>query len=203
MMSEHKKKFLTAVFLVVVHLCAAAGAEDRLSTIWLNEGPLVFAAAGSTNDAFRSLSERALGSDWKSWCFVHLVPRLDPVVLDQELKELRTGLGAMTTEQQASAQYQIELWIMCYRSLDALENIAGPEAFGSAVALVPAVAAEFPRDRKMIEKLGKNAGETLASAEFCELAYNVATCLTQMEELEIATTIRDLWIAAIDSREGP
>ena len=203
MMSDPKKMILIAIFLVVVHLCALAEAEDRLSTIWIGEGPLVFAAAGSTHEAFGPLSERALGSDWKSWCFVHLVPQLDPVVLDRELKELSAGLSEMAAEEHASALYQIELWISCYRSLEALTNVAGPEAFGSAVALVPAVTAEFPRDRKLVERLGKGAGSTLASAEFCALAYNVATSLSQMDEREIAIAIRDLWTAAIDSEEGP
>jgi hypothetical protein len=201
-MANRRSCFCVVVVLLIFCVVAArAQSGDRLSTMWRYQGPLVFAAAASTQGVLRPVSEKVLGSDWETWDFVDLINRLDPVLLEQGFETLTSALHAMPADEQYSALYDMELWIACYRAIETLRDVTTVETFGSAVALVTAVTAEFPRNPEVIEKMGKDVGSTLAAAENSELMYNVATRMSRMKEREVAMTIRDLYAAAIESYE--
>jgi hypothetical protein len=195
----HRRLRFSAVPALVLLLIGAtfAAGEDRLTSLWRHQGPLVLAAAASTNEAFAPLADEVLGTDWPSWEFIDLVGRLDPAELERGFVELRRGLNGLSQEEWSSTVFDMERWITCFRALESLQNVAGIEATATAVAMTPAVAAAFPRPN-LIEKLGKDVGSTLTAGEQSELKYNVATRLTGMEEREIAEALRDLYDVAVD-----
>jgi len=201
--TRHGSRVLAAVLGVVALHSSPAQANDRLLALWQNHGPLVFAAAASTDSVFRDLGVEALGSGWESWDFAHLAPRLDVASLDGAFEKLSAGMRARYSTDDGMALDRMELWVGVYRALETLEEITGPEAFASAVALVPATAAEFPRDQETVERFGKEAGTTLAAAEISGLKVQVSTRLSKQDRREIGIVIRDLYAAALDVEEDP
>jgi hypothetical protein len=109
---------------------------------------------------------------------------------------LCAAVRALPEGQSAAAVAALEAFVVAYGAVAALEDLAGPEAFGTAVAFVPELADLMPRPG-MRQVLGREVGSNLAAAELTQLKVAVARRVAALWIDDQARVVRDLWIEAM------
>jgi hypothetical protein len=83
-------------------------------------------------------------------------------------------------------------FVLSYKAVSDVAELAGGEALATAVTFVPAVAHLFPRDPELRETLGRSVGSSLASAH-----RELARFLANLPQEDQAVIVRDLWVEAL------
>jgi hypothetical protein len=103
----------------------------------------------------------------------------------------------MPRDESLAAIARLESWVLAYRAVEVLDGIVGPEALATGVAFVPSIADLIPRDAELRAKLGREIGQSLASAEHAVLIYALTRRLAILPPEDQAVLLRELWVESL------
>ncbi len=169
------------------------GGDPMLRLVNSSKVLALCAASGKFRGA-DSVCTATLGGDWKTEEPSWLAGCTPEAQLESGLNWLRTAVEALQKNDRASTVADLESWVMAYRVVETLAELAGSEELATAVAFIPSLADLIPRDEALRSTLGRNIGGSLASAEHTELHYALAGRLAGLSLEERALVIHDLWI---------
>ena len=200
--------FLNTVLVLLMTASSAAsksdpcGAEARLDSLANSHGVLVLCAACDIVPAADSLCSAVFGDRyWRTDDPPTLAERTSRARLDSALDWVHLAISSLPPDSQCSVLSSLESYAHVASELQGIGGMCGEAALGTAIAFVPAVADLFPRDQKTRAALGRGVGESLASAEFMEMKYNVALRLSRMSSREQDDCLRELCAEALKARE--
>ena len=198
--------FVNTVLAILMTASSAGGksdpcrAEGRLNGLANSYGVLALCAACDIVPRADSVCSVVFG-DWRTDNPPTLAERTSRASLDSALDWVRSTVRSLPADSQCSVLGSLESYAVAASTLEALEGTFGEEALGTAVAFVPGVADLFPRDEKTRAALGRSVGESLASAEYMEMKWNVARRLSRMSSREQMDCLKDLWAEALKAKE--
>jgi len=178
------------------------GADGRLAGLANSSGVLALCAACDIVPGADSVCSAVFKDEWwKTFDPPNLAEQTSRESLASGLDWVCSVVRALPPDSQYVVLQALESYVVVASALELMGDVVSAEAVGTAIAFVPVVADLFPRDEKTRVALGRNVGESLASAEFAEMQYNVAKRLSHMSWGETAECLRALWIEALKQQE--
>lgn len=138
--------------------------NDRLQILVNRQGLLVLCAAEGAVAGADSVCAATFGTDWQTYWPEDFAARTSREKVEISLDWLCATVRAMPRDESLAAIARLESWVLAYRAVEVLDGIVGPEALATGVAFVPSIADLIPRDAELRAKLGREFGESLASA---------------------------------------
>ncbi|MHB8079766.1 MAG: hypothetical protein ACYDIE_11000 [Candidatus Krumholzibacteriia bacterium] len=173
------------------------GTVGRLVGLVNGHGLLVLCAADEAVAGADSVCGAILGADWQTEFPSTLYERTSRASAAEGLDWVCARVAAMPGGRQRDALDTMEAWLDAVAAVEAMRDVAGQEAFATAVAFVPAVTDLFPRDEAVRAALGRGVGASLASAELAGLEYGLAMRLSHLSANDRARCLRSLWCEAL------
>ncbi len=144
-----------------------------------------------------SVCEAVWGPWWETHDPDHLSRITSTAELQPRVEWLCETLDALPLAKRQDLLADLDAYSTAYQAIAVLGSLAGGETLATAVAYVPAVSDLFPRDPALRDKLGRDVGSSLASAEHTGLDRALARRLAGLSQEEQAEIMRDLWVEAL------